>query len=103
MLAHIKKYFPQRMEELGESGARDLVQYGIQRSASYHIRKEPDVCKYVDIMVVFGRDFDCEPLLSWASSILNNPALPGPSVRVDKRHAAAVAVNLPKEVSNGES
>ena len=92
MVSHIKQFFPQSMEQLGEPAIRDLIHYGIQRSATYQFRLEPDVCNYIDFMVVFGRDFDRDPALPWASSILNNPSLQGPSVRVAELHKAAAAL-----------
>jgi hypothetical protein len=103
MLSHIKKFFPKRMEELGEPGTRELIRYGIQRSASYRIRKQPDICKYIGIMVVFGRDFDRDPKLPWASTVLNDRSLPGPSVTVGELHKAAIEFKSRQESSDGES
>ncbi len=96
MVSHIKQFFPLSIEQLGEPAIRDLIRYGIQRSAAYQFRLEPDVCNYIDFMVVFGRDFDRDPALPWASSILNDPALPGPSVRVTELHKAAAALEPPQ-------
>ncbi len=93
MLSHIKEFFPQSFEKHGELGIRELVSYGIQRAATYHCQLEPDVCNYIDLMIVFGRDFDNDPAFPWASSILNDPALPGPSAKVTELHKAAAALN----------
>ena len=92
MVSHIKQFFPQSMERLGEPGVRDLIRYGIQRSATYQFHLEPDVCNYIDLMVVFGRDFDRDPALPWASSILNDHALQGAAVRVSELHKAVAAL-----------
>jgi hypothetical protein len=92
MVSHIKEFFPQQAEHLGEAGIRDLIRYGIQRAATYQFELEPDVCNYIDFMLVFGRDFDRDPALSWASCILNDPALPKPAVRVRELHKAAAAL-----------
>jgi hypothetical protein len=92
MVSHIRQFFPQSMEQLGEPDIRDLIRYGIGRAATYKFQLEPDVCNYIDFMVVFGRDFDRDPALPWASSILNDPALPGPSVRVSELHKAVAAL-----------
>lgn len=92
MVSHIEGFFPRCTAQLGEPGVRDFIRYGIQRSASYNFQLEPDVCNYIDLMVVFGRDFDRDPALPWASSILNDPELPGPSAKVYELHNAATAL-----------
>jgi hypothetical protein len=103
MMAHIQKFFPHRMAELGEASVRDLIRYGIERAASYRISQEPEVCKYIGIMVVFGRDFDRDPQLPWASAILREPNFPSSSVRVTELHKAAVAALRPKGTDDGGS
>ena len=103
VLSHIKKCFPKQMGTLGEPGTRDLIRYGIQRSASYRFRKQPDICKYIDIMVVFGRDFDRDPQLPWASAVLNDLSLPGPSVRASELHKAAIEYQGRQESHDGGS
>ena len=103
MVIHLSKFFPARVTELGEPNVRDLIRYGIQRAASYRISQEPEVCKYIGIMVVFGRDFDRDPQLPWASAILGNPNFPSSSVRVTELHEAAVAALRPKETDDGGS
>jgi hypothetical protein len=102
-LSHIKKCFPKQMGTLGEPGTRDLIRYGIQRSASYRFRKQSDICKYIDIMVIFGRDFDRDPELPWAAGVLNDRSLPSPSARASELHRAAVEVMCREEGGNGGS
>ena len=75
MLAHVARFFPRKAKALGgESQTRDLIRHGIGRSASYGITAKRDVCKYVDLMMVFGRDFDADGRFSWA---LKQPWPPG--------------------------
>jgi hypothetical protein len=68
MVAHLKEYFPRRVESLGEPEVRNLIEDGITRAASYRITAERDVCKFIDIMIVHGRDFDTR--FPWAEEIL---------------------------------
>ncbi len=103
MMAHIQKFFPEHMTKLGEPAARDLIRFGVQRAANYRISQEREVCKYIGIMVVFGRDFDHDPQLPWASAILREPNFPSSSVRVTELHKAAVAALRPKETDDGGS
>jgi hypothetical protein len=92
MLSHINEFFPQSLGQHGELGIRELITYGIQRAATYNFQLEPDVCNYIDLMIVFGRDFDHDPALPWASSILNDPALKGPSAKFIELHKVAAAL-----------
>jgi hypothetical protein len=78
MLAHLKKSFPKESESAGESEIRQMIQHGIKQAATYGITSERDVCKYVELMMVFGRDFDTDEKLPWAGQILktrNGPDL----------------------------
>src|ERR1035438_2811932 len=75
---HLKERFPEKCEALGEPKVHETVKYGIQRSASYGITTEGDVRRYIDLMLTFGPEFDQDPELPWAASILNNKALINP-------------------------
>ncbi len=84
MVAHVEKFFPEQYSALGEAGVREMVRYGIERAETYGIVSERDVCKYVDVMFMYGRDFDTDPKLSWAAGILNDKRPQEPSERVDR-------------------
>ena len=70
MLQHVQKFFPEQCALLGENQIREWVEHGINRATSYRIASERDVCKYIDVMIVFGKDFDQDARLPWASKIL---------------------------------
>jgi hypothetical protein len=89
MLTHLKKFFPEQSESLGEPKLRETVQYGTQRAAAHSIISERDVCKYIDLMILYGRDFDKDPNLPWAQSILRNQALRNPSAKIERLLEAA--------------
>src|SRR5215467_8144862 len=84
MLAHLQQFFSAQIEQLGEPAVRDLIRYGVQRSAAYRVDHQPDVCKYINLMVVFGRDFDRDAKLPWASAILQDQTILDPSLRMTK-------------------
>lgn len=88
-LAHIKKVFPERFEALGEPKLREIIQYGTQRAAAYRIISERDVCKYIDVIILYGQDFDKDSHLPWASSILQNRGLRDSAVKADRLWRAA--------------
>jgi hypothetical protein len=60
MLVHLKRFFPRQCAGGGDQRLREMVQYGIQRAAGYGVTAKRDVCKYIDLMIVFGRDFDTD-------------------------------------------
>jgi hypothetical protein len=78
MLAHLKTFFPKESELAGELELREKIQYGIKQASTYRITSERDVCKYIDLMMVLGRDFDRDKKLPWAAEILgtrNSPSV----------------------------
>jgi hypothetical protein len=89
MLSHLKKVFPEQSEALGEPKLRETIQSGTQRAAAYRIISERDVCKYIDLMILYGRDFDKDPNLPWAQSILQNQAIRNPSSKIERLYTAA--------------
>jgi hypothetical protein len=89
IVAHLKKCFPEQSEALGDAKVRETIQYGTQRAAAYRIVSERDVCKFIDLMILYGRDFDKDPNLPWAQSILNSQAIRSPSTKVDRLFKAA--------------
>ena len=72
MIAHLKQFFPKQCGALPEPQLLQLIQHGIKRASGYKITSERDVCKFIDLMIVFGRDFDADKKLPWAGRILKN-------------------------------
>ncbi|MGC0772184.1 MAG: hypothetical protein WB543_04565 [Candidatus Acidiferrum sp.] len=89
MIAHIKKVFPDQSQALDEPKLRETVLYGTQRAAAYRIITERDVCKYIDLMIFYGRDFDKDPKLGWAQFILQNQTIRNPSSKIERLYKAA--------------
>lgn len=78
MVTHLKELFTNQTERLGEPKLREVIRHGINRAAVYGISIECDVCKYIDLMMVWGADFDQDQKLPWAGQILrtrNDPSL----------------------------
>lgn len=70
MVAHLNRFFADGCQKLGEQGVRELIRHGIRRAASYRLTIRREVCKYIDVMLVLGRDFDKDPRHAWAGRIL---------------------------------
>jgi hypothetical protein len=82
MVTHVNQFFIQRCQLLGDVGVREWIVAGIERAAKYGIKAEVDVCRFIDVMFVFGREFDTNPRYPWASRILNARAA-SPRARID--------------------
>ena len=89
VFAHLNKCFSKRCKVLGEPKVRETIQHGIKRAAAYRISAERDVCKYVDLMMVFGPDFEQSSEHSWASAILDDTTVKSPRRRMKRLFAAA--------------
>src|SRR4051812_18248003 len=81
---HLKRCFPKQCEELGEAGIQNLIDSGIHQAAKHEIILERDVCKFIDLMVAFGRAFDHDPALPWASEILEDETFHNATARVER-------------------
>jgi hypothetical protein len=90
MIVHLNKFFPTQCKAAGETQLRETIRYGIKGAARYGIIAERDVCKYIDLMVVYGRDFDRDPKLPWASTILNDQTPKDPGLTVDRLYEEAM-------------
>ena len=67
MLTHVQTYFPKQCLRAGD-GLKDLVRHGIDRAQAHGIKSKKGVWDYVDLMMIFGRDFD--ERRPWAGAIL---------------------------------
>lgn len=70
MVAHVGRCLPECMADLGEGRVREVIRLGIERAAVFDIVAERDVCKFIDLMLVFGTDFDVAR--AWAREILDD-------------------------------
>lgn len=87
MVAHVNKFFPRQAQAAGEAQLRETIQHGIQRAASYGITARPDVCKYLDLAIGWGPDFDTGRRTRWAEQILSQAS--SPAVKMQRLLRAA--------------
>jgi hypothetical protein len=76
MHVHLKRFFPQQYETIGEPGVREVIRYAIVRAGTYGLTSKCDVCKYIDLTILFGRDFDLDLQFPWARDILRTQEVP---------------------------
>ena len=90
MVAHLKEFFPEECQNIGEPGVRETIQYGIEQAESHSILTEQHVCKYIDLMFALGRDFEIDPALPWVREILSDETMADPGERVDRLCSLAI-------------
>ena len=100
MRVHLHKFFREQCEALGEAKTGQLIEAGIVRAREWGFESERDVCKYIDLMCVFGHRFDRDERLPWARHILESRFPPDPEERM--RHLHATAVDALQELTGAE-
>lgn len=88
MLAHLKKFFRDQCAAAGENEIRETIQRGIKRAAANGFTAKRDVCKHIDLMIVFGPDFDTDQRFPWATDILSQRRIP--DAKMQALHGAAL-------------
>ncbi len=89
LLAHLREFFPEPCDSLGEIELRQVCRYGARTGKRYGLESEQDLCKYLNLMFVFGWDFDTNPTFPWAQRILNDPDVSGPTLRINRLYLEA--------------
>jgi hypothetical protein len=82
VFTHLQRFFPAQCRAAGDVRISEMIEYGIERAAAYNLTSKRDVCKYIDLMVVFGRDFDTDSRLPWAGELLRQGRNPGVKTRL---------------------
>jgi hypothetical protein len=72
MVEHIQEYAPQQSEIIGETGVREVVKLGMDRAALYNFSNKGPVRFYLELMIMFGSDFDTDPQYPLMAEILND-------------------------------
>jgi hypothetical protein len=78
MIARLKQtYFKDNKDATPEVLQR-FVRYGMSKSGKYGIQAEADVARYIELMAVWGPDFDADERIAWAGQLLRDAALTPP-------------------------
>ena len=73
---HCRRFFPRVCNALGAQ-LQLAIRDAIKRAGSYGFESQQDICKYVNLVFTFGRDFDRSSLLHWVKPLLTS-SIPGP-------------------------
>jgi hypothetical protein len=75
LVRHIQTCFPLQYAALGSSLTRVFVDLGIESARRHGFEGGKDICGYIDLMLVFGPDFDQDRGLPWVRAILEDNGL----------------------------
>ncbi len=84
MMIHVRKYFPIESKAMDDGQLRKNILEIIQRAGEYELITERDICKFLNISIFFGMDFDKKPENAWMLAILMDKKEPNPSIRIGK-------------------
>lgn len=90
MTVHVGEHFPTHFEALGEEKCRQLIQYGIEQAATHDFISERDVCKFIDLMVCCGVQFDNDDQQTWAREILEDESWLNVTAKMDALFDAGI-------------
>jgi len=86
LVEHMKGFAPKHSEVIKDEGVHDVVRLGIERSKKYGFTNRGPVRFYVEMMFMFGSDFDSDFQMPWAGGTLNNEAIKDQTQRADILH-----------------
>lgn len=81
LLAHIRNFFPDVCDRLGEDGTLQAIRHAMDRTRVYRLTTERQIAKYLNLQFVFGLHFD--ETVPWAAAVLGELEEPA-SVRMDR-------------------
>ena len=90
LMAHVRACFPAECEELDAAALQALVEDGMRRAAAHGLSLDRDIGTYVDLLVVFGPDFEHDPRFPWARPLIEATHL-SPSARIQASFEGALA------------
>ena len=67
---HFYTVLPTECKTMGDEKLRRVVRAGINKGRTYGLRDEYDYLRLLNLMFVFGIDFDQDQRLAWAQQIL---------------------------------
>ncbi len=72
IVAHLHEFFPHLCELYETEQMRIFILNGIHKAAEYGITTEREVCAYIDLTFVFGKDFEHDAQHEWITIVLKD-------------------------------
>ena len=79
---HLQRCIPSVCQAMPEEDLRRAIRWGLRRARNYGFSADFDQLRYLNLMFVFGFEFDVNPLYPWAGKTLANRDLV-PRARMD--------------------
>jgi hypothetical protein len=70
-IGYLRRNFPAYYAARGQPGVEREVQYAIACAQAYGFTSANDICKFLNLHVILGRDFDKLPNNAWMREWLN--------------------------------
>jgi len=86
LVDRMMEFSPKSAEVIGEEGVREVVLLGMDRAGKYGLTKRGPIRFYVELMFMFGSDFDTDFQLPWAGGVLTNEIIKDEMERADILH-----------------
>jgi len=84
MVEHLRSFAGKHCEVIGEKKVRETIQSGIERAKKYDLTNRGPVRFFIEMMFMFGSEFDTDPQYPWAVDILNDDTIPGQMFRAER-------------------
>lgn len=91
ILDELWNLYPERAEAIGSEGLRAMLRRGFVSASVYDIKTPRHLGVYIFLIFLLGSGFDTDPLFPWASSILNDPSVDDPSIKISRLFAKAMS------------
>src|SRR5262245_3936410 len=77
MVRHVADSHPAQFKQLvppssSDEPVRTLVKQAVDKAAGYQISSERDVERFIDLVVILGRDFETRADTAWARDVLRD-------------------------------
>ncbi len=89
VLASAHRLVPAHAAFVGDERLREVARLGLQRAERYGFTNRGPARFYVDLMLLFGSDFDTDPQFPWAAQALTDTAASDQMVRAERLWAGA--------------
>src|SRR5262245_34621128 len=89
LVKHLQGFIPKLAAVLGEDGLREVIRYGWERAAGHGWTSGGSIRFDIEMVFLFGAEFDTDPQYPWAGQILNDKET-GPQERADRLHVKAM-------------
>ncbi|MGA2600478.1 MAG: hypothetical protein ABSH09_26220 [Bryobacteraceae bacterium] len=88
MVEHLFQFARRHSEVVGAESVRNTARMGMERAAKYGFDNRGPVRFYIELIAMFGMDFDTDPQYPWAADALRNPAIPDQMERAERLYEA---------------